>query len=192
MLFATPAFHVRELERADIALLQALYDANPEYFLAVNRRHAGPDEAREAFDAVPPPHIGFHRRWHAGVFDEQRALAGVVDVLSDMCAPGVWHIGLFLMATRLHGGGAAAEVYDALEHWIRRAGARWLRLGVVAGNARAERFWERRGFEDVRMRALDTGGKVNDVRVLVKPLSGEPLSAYLALVPRDRPESTLP
>ncbi len=74
-----------------------------------------------------------------------------------------------------------------------RAGARWLRLGVVEGNASAERFWARQGFQQVRTRAgVDTGGRVNTLRVLVKPLAAEPLAAYLALLPRDQPGSGLP
>nr|MCU0814782.1 GNAT family acetyltransferase [Burkholderiaceae bacterium] len=85
------------------------------------------------------------------------------------------------------------ELYAALEGWTAREGARWLRLGVVAGNVRAERFWAARGFAEVRVReGVDTGRRLNDVRVLVKPLAGDDAATYLGLVPRDRPDSTLP
>ena len=44
---------------------------------------------------------------------------------------------------------------------------------AVAGNARAERFWEKMGYVEVRKRlAVPMGAKVNDLRVLVKPLAG--------------------
>jgi hypothetical protein len=63
----------------------------------------------------------------------------------------------------------------------------------VRGNARAERFWEGRGFRETRVRrGVDTGGRVNDVRVMVKALGDGLLAAYLDLVPRDRPDSPLP
>jgi len=56
----------------------------------------------------------------------------------------------------------------------------------VVGNARAEHFWIRCGFIDVRLRAgVPMGARVNDVRVMVKPLTGEALADYRALVPRD-------
>ena len=67
-------------------------------------------------------------------------------------------------------------------------GARWVRLGVVVGNHRAERFWERQGFTEVRRRdGLTMGQRVNELRVMVKPLDGGQIADYLAMVPRDRP-----
>jgi len=79
-------------------------------------------------------------------------------------------------------------IWNALEAWMKRNGARWIRLGVVAGNARAERFWARAGFVETRVReGVTLGRRVNTVRVLVKPLAGRPLADYLALVARDNP-----
>jgi len=196
----------RELAACEVPLLQALFDANPLYFQAVNGRPPHADEAQQEFDELPPPHLPFTRRWFLGLFDadvdadvgseadaDNKALQGVAVVVQDLCAPGVWHIALYLLATALHGGGAAADTYRAMEAWMRRGGARWLRLGVVAGNARAERFWQAQGFAEVRRReGVDTGGRVNDLRVLAKPLAGGTLADYLVLVPRDQPDSVLP
>jgi hypothetical protein len=61
----------------------------------------------------------------------------------------------------------------------------------VVGNARAERFWERLGYAETRRReGVRAGRRVNSVRILLKPLGGETLPAYLGRVPRDRPGST--
>ena len=69
-------------------------------------------------------------------------------------------------------------------------GAHWIRLGVVVGNARAERFWARCGYVQVRERGpLEMGKKTNMLRVMVKPLAGGSLDAYLSLVERDRPDA---
>lgn len=192
-LFSTPRFSARELAAHEVPLLQALFVANPEYFLTVNGRRPHPDEAQVEFDEMPPPHLGFTRRWFLGLFDAAGALQGVAIVVSDLSAPTVWHVALFLVATPLHGTGAARELYAALEAWMAACGACWLRLGVVAGNARAEAFWQRCGYAQVRQRpGVDTGGRINTIRVLVKPLHGGTLDAYLETVPRDRPDSTLP
>ena len=113
----------------------------------------------------------------------------MANVVSDLLARGVWHIGLFLIATRLHGSGAAQSLYERLERWALDQGAQWLRLGVVQGNTRAERFWDRCGFIEVRKRAdVEMGRLVNTLRVMVKPLAAGALAEYLALVARDRPE----
>jgi len=191
ILFRTPDLHARELAASEVARLQALYDASPEYFLAINGRPPGPSAAQEEFDDLPPPELAFTRRWMIGLFDPAETLAGVAVVLSDFCAPRVWHIAFFLVATPLRGTGAAGRIYGALEAWMRQSGAAWLRLGVVAGNGPGEHFWDKCGYREVRVReGLDTGGRINDVRVLAKPLDPRAgLDAYLALVPRDRPDA---
>ena len=68
-------------------------------------------------------------------------------------------------------------------------GARWLRLGVVQGNARAERFWEKMGYVETRRRlGVEMGTKVHTLRVMAKPLGGT-LEELLERVPRDRPDA---
>jgi len=45
------------------------------------------------------------------------------------------------------------------------------------------------GYVDLRMRTgIPMGKRVNDVRVMVKPLTSNTLADYLTLVPRDRPD----
>jgi len=191
--FESPSYTGRELGRADLALLQALFEANPEYSLLVNGRRPHADEAQVEFAEQPPPSMPFRSRWFIGFFDARGDLVGHSNVLADFLAEGVWHIGLFLVATRLHGCGAALELYDALEAAMATGGAQWARLGVVVGNERAERFWARRGYRELKVRhGIDTGGRINDVRVLFKPLRGGSLDDYLAIVERDRPDSPRP
>lgn len=195
-VFAAAGLQARELRADEMPALQAFFDANPAYFITVNGRPAPPDAAQADFDERPPPHLPWTRRWFLGLFDEAGRIAGVVDVVSDLCAAGVWHLALFLLATERHGRGDAQACYAALEAWVSGQGAGWLRLGVVAGNGRAERFWARQGFRETRVReGIDTGGRINTLRVLVKPLAAAEsadLETYLTRVPRDRPGSPLP
>lgn len=193
-LFETPGFTVRELRQGEVPLLQALLEANPEYFLTINGVPPEPGQAQIEFSELPPQHLRYRRRWVAGIFDRRDGqLVGLIGLLSDFCVAGVWHLSMFLVATHLHGKGTASEVYAALDTWVGACGAQWLRLGVVQGNGRAERFWARCGFLEVRRReGVDTGGRINTLRVLVKPLAGLPVGDYLARVPRDQPGSTLP
>lgn len=193
-LFAGGGLAARELQRDEIPLLQAFYDANPEYFLTINGVRPRADLAATEFDELPPPHLSFDRQWRLGLFEPTAgALGGIAMVTTNLCRPGVWHLGLFVIATRLRGTGVSAEVYAALEGWVRQGGARHLRLGVVQGNAPAERFWARQGYREVRVReGIDTGGRINTVRVLLKPLADEGVEAYLQAMPRDRPGSPLP
>lgn len=192
MHFETPALAVRELRSDEIPALQALFEASPGYFLLVDGRPPSPDEAQREFDERPPAPLGFTRQYFMGVYDRPGRLQGVLIVVSDFCATGVWHIALFFLADALHGTGAAAGLHAALERWAARAGARWLRLGVVVGNAAAEKFWRKCGYLDVRTReSNDAAGRSRTVRVLVKPLAGGTLAEYLDAVARDVPGSEL-
>lgn len=191
VLFAGPGFRALECGENDIPALQRFLEENPEYFLAVFGEGPHPGQAREEFEELPPPDFPYERKWTIRFVDARGAMLAWADVVSDLPAPGVWHIGLFIVATRLHGSGEAKAFHDALEGWARGNGAQWLRLGVVVGNARAERFWERMGYAETRRReGVQAGRRVNTVRVMLKPLGDESLGGYLARVPRDRAEPT--
>ena len=188
-LFAVAGIRAVELGAVDIPRLQRFFDLNPEYFLAVNGEGPGPGEAREEVRGDLPAGWPFTKKWVLGFEDDGLSLAGMANVVSDLLAPAVWHIGLFMVATPLQGSGVARELFHGLETWARGHGARWLRLGVVAGNARAERFWERYGFVEVRTRVgVEMGSRRNTLRVMAKPLAGGTMDEYRALVARDRPE----
>ena len=177
-----------EIDAAAVPQLQRFFDANPDYFLAVNGEVAGAGEAHEEVHGALPAGWSFTRKWVVGIVDGDGAMVAMLNVVSDLLAAGVWHVGLFMVDGAARGGGLAPALLRRLERWAIAGGAAWLRLGVVAGNARAERFWARAGFVEVRRReGVAMGSRVNTVRVMVKPLGDEALPAYLARVPRDRP-----
>ena len=69
-------------------------------------------------------------------------------------------------------------------------GAQWLRLTVVVGNTRAERFWPRLGYVQVRTReGITMGRQVNKVSIQVKGVASVSIEDYVALVERDRPDT---
>jgi GNAT superfamily N-acetyltransferase len=192
-LFTAGAVRARVLEAAEVPALQRYFDANPEYALAIHGQPPRPDEAQQEFDDLPPAWMSFGERWVIGLFDEADAIVGTAFVLSDFLVAGVWHIGLFHLASERHGSGIAGAIHAAMEAWMRRRGARWLRLGVVQGNAKAEAFWAKMGYIETRKRVdVDTGVRRHTVRVCVKPLGDDSVEGYLALMERDRPGSELP
>ena len=186
-LFTVAPYRAVELASGDIDELQRFYDANPLYFQTVTGEGPQPRSAHETFHALPPDEMSFTRKWLLGFRDDAGHLAAMADVIEDLVADDVWHVGLFIVATSLHGGGAARAIYEALERWMKAGGAKWLRLGVVAGNARAERFWEKCGYREVRTRdGVRMGERVNTLRVMMKPLGRGSVDEYLQLVPRDQ------
>jgi GNAT superfamily N-acetyltransferase len=177
-----------ELTAGREPLLQQFFEANPEYFLAVGGEPAGPNEAHEEIHGALPQDWPFTKKWVIGWVDGGGALAAMANLVSDLLAPGVWHVGTFIVATARHGSGDAHALYRGLEAWAVSNGAAWLRLGVVLGNARAERFWQSLGYVQTRTRSgVQIGRQTNTLRVMFKPLANGTLESYLSLVPRDRP-----
>lgn len=190
-LFAGTDWRCAKLAPTDIPLLQRFFEANPEYFLIVNGEAPRPEEAREEYESLPPVGWAFGGKWVLAYIDRDGEMIGMADVLSDLFAPGIWNVGTFIVATRLHGSGAARALYDGLEEWMRANGARWSRLGVVVGNTPAERFWEKAGYREVRRReGLAMGRKVNAIRVMAKPLAQDDWNDYFDKVARDRPDAS--
>lgn len=179
---------VVELLGCDEAELQQFFEQAPDYFIAVNGEPATPTEAREELRGQLP--AGWHcsRVYWLGYRDAQGHLVAVVNIAADLLAAGVWHIGLLLVHTRWHGSGLAQRLHADLEAWAVAKGAQWLRLTVVVGNTRAERFWPRLGYVQVRTReGITMGRQVNRVSIQVKPVGQGTIDGYLALVVRDRP-----
>jgi GNAT superfamily N-acetyltransferase len=179
-----------EITDAEADALQRFFDINREYSIAVNGEPPGPNVAHEVLHGELPAGWSFTKDWLIGYVDDHGTLVAIANVVSDLLATGVWHIGLFIVATARHGDGSSHGIYRGLEAWAIAHGARWLRLGVVQGNARAERFWQRLGYAQVRTRSgVEMGRLTQTVRVMVKTLGRGTLEQYLHLVERDRPEA---
>lgn len=144
-LFTAGGLRCLELDADAVPVLQAFFAANPEYHIAVNGAAPGADAALEQFESLPPAGWPFTKRWMLGFWRPDGTMGAMASAIANLFVEGVWHLGLFIVATPLHGKGTAHELYRALESWMRANGARWVRLGVVDGNRRAERFWERHG-----------------------------------------------
>jgi RimJ/RimL family protein N-acetyltransferase len=179
---------VVELLGGDEAELQGFFEQAPDYFLAVNGEPATPTEARDELQGQLPAGWQCRRLYWLGYRNTQNQLVAVVNIAADLLATGVWHIGLLLMDARLHGTGLAQRLHADLERWALEQGAHWLRLTVVIGNTKAERFWPKLGYVQVRTReGITMGRQVNRVSIQVKPVAGGQIDEYLALVARDRP-----
>ena len=186
-----PSLSVVSLRPDGEQALQQFFEANPLYFLAVHGEPAQPSEAHEEIFGELPAGWPFTQKYVFGYQDAIGRLSAMANVVSDFLAKGVWHVGTFIVDTARHGTGDAQALYESLEHWAVHGGARWMRLGVVQGHARAEAFWLSRGYVQVAKReGIVMGLKTNSIRVMAKPLFGQPLSEYFSLVERDRQART--
>jgi ribosomal protein S18 acetylase RimI-like enzyme len=182
--------HTVELTSVLAPLLQRFFDENPAYFLATSGEPAGPQEGLEEITSELPAGMSFTKKWVVGYVGTSGSLIAMANVITDLFATSIFHIGTFIVATERHGSGEAQILNRGLEEWAVENGAAWMRLGVVKGNARAERFWAAQGYVPVRERPhIEMGKRIVTVRNMIKPLSGGVLEHYFSLAPRDRPET---
>ena len=185
--FRTDEFIAEHVEREQIAEIQAFVESNPEYWLQTHGHPPPADEAAKSFEWLPPAEMGYSEHlWLAVRHSSTREILAQLGVAADLLATGVYHLGFFMTATRTHGSGFAHRLYEAYERWVYDRGARWLRLGVVDGNRRAETFWRRCGYREVKRRdGYILGDRSHVLITMVKPGPGQMLSEYFAAVPRD-------
>ncbi|ASL45235.1 hypothetical protein bAD24_I17315 [Burkholderia sp. AD24] len=190
ILFEVDRYCAIELVSDDLPMIQKFLEDNPAYFLSAEGCLPTKTQAEEEFDSELPEEWAFTSKRAIGFVDGNKELTAFATTVSDLFVDGVWHIGLFILSTDKHGQGVARHLYDGLENWLRVSGAKWLRLGVIVGNARAERFWERNGYLETRRRhGVAMKNATHTLRVMIKPIGEAGLSEYLRLVSRDRPGS---
>ena len=130
-----------------------------------------------SFTALPGRVTGFLGQNGAGKSTTMRVLVGLTGPTSGTAT---------ISGTRF---GDAQRPMSGIEQWAAAYGAAWVRSGVVRGNARAERFWERLGYLEARTReGQQMRARTNTIRVMVKPLAGGCMDEYLRLLSRDRPD----
>jgi GNAT superfamily N-acetyltransferase len=189
-LFSIRGYRAIELSVDDVPMVQSFLESNPEYFHIAEGAPPTSNQAKEEFESELPQGWTYTKKWSIGIVREDGVIEAFATLVSDLFAPGVWHIGLFLLSTANHGYGLATQIYEGLESWLRAAGAKWVRLGVIEGNARAERFWERNGYLEARRRLnVQMKERSQTLRVMIKPVAQAGLATYFELVARDRPES---
>jgi len=91
--------HTVELTREWVPELQRFFEANPLYFMEVNGEPAGPNEAHEEIFGELPPGWSFTKKWVIGYMDASNSMVAMANMITDLLAPNVWHIGTFIMAT---------------------------------------------------------------------------------------------
>jgi hypothetical protein len=132
------ALRTIELGADDEPLLQRFFDENPAYFIAVHGEPAAAGEAHEEIHGLPPAGWSFSKKWLVGYVDGAGSLVAVANVITDLLAPGVWHIGLFIVATSRHAAAMRSGCTmgsNAGPAATGRAGCAWASCGAMAAQS---------------------------------------------------------
>ena len=140
---------VRRLADEDKAALSAAFERDREYFDAINGR----DIPLEEICSVVPAGRALKDK-HTFVLERDGQVAGMIDMVQDYPAPGVWYLGFLYVVERFRGG-LGRDALHGLYTWTKARGGHAIRLGVVEPNLRARHLYATEGFEFEAVREVD-------------------------------------
>lgn len=115
---------------------------------------------------------------------EDGSLDAAAQVMTDCPEPGMWWIGLLIVAPELRSRGIGADLVRQTLAAASERGVGTVKLAVSLKNPRGQRFWERAGFRDTERVCPVTArsGHVDQARILVHdtPMSDDELSKISA------------
>jgi RimJ/RimL family protein N-acetyltransferase len=156
-------------EPPEMAALQCVLEAAPDYFLQITGAPPGGAEAQSTFTALPPGK-SYQDKFVWGLYAGE-AMIGCADVLRGYPVLEKAVIGLLLLAQpwqrRGLGRSFAALVERTIAAWLEIA---CLRIGVVASNEGALAFWRKLGYRETG-EIKSNLEFVREVIVLEKPLA---------------------
>ncbi len=165
-----PGFTVRALAEGDVRELQALFDADPDYFEMAHARPAAMDEVDQIRKALPPEKTQADKFLHL-VIDQRNRIAALTDVIRGFPEPHIWYLGFLYLAKSARGQGLGRRMLQALYPWVRANRGTALRLGVVEENAHARHLYATEGFALQVIREPDpTVDRVRRILVLQRAL----------------------
>lgn len=152
-------------QSADTPAVMALMEAAQDYVLMEERRAPDAAYVDNFFTERPKGHApDALQQYGAGTAGD---LDGAVTVLKGYNTADSWWVGLIILHPRARGTGLSARMMADLVAHARADGARWIKLAVLAQNARARAFYDRTGFTHERDAPAQPGGDGHD-RIVLK------------------------
>jgi ribosomal protein S18 acetylase RimI-like enzyme len=153
-------YTIRLMGPNDEALMQALFESDPDYFRLVQGAPPDPAEAKDLLNELPEGKQ-YRDKFVYALFDRNGALAVVIDLIRGYPNDETWYLGLIFVAPVRRDMGLGTRVLEAVCTHVKRHGGHAVRLGVDRRNVRARALYERRGFRSIneRERAHPNGFK---------------------------------
>ncbi|MBW2254317.1 MAG: GNAT family N-acetyltransferase [Deltaproteobacteria bacterium] len=157
-------------EHEEIAALQRVLEAAPDYFRRVTGVPPDGGEAQRTYRVVPAGK-GWEDKHVLGVFLEGE-MVGCADLVRRYPEEHMAHVGLFLIAERHQQCGLGTTAWGLIEVLMREwPECRTLRGAVVRTNASVLRFWERIGFSQTgEVEPYCYGSVSSELVIIEKPL----------------------
>ncbi|WP_111828178.1 GNAT family N-acetyltransferase [Acinetobacter colistiniresistens] len=151
----------------DIANIQAVFEATPNYFKLIQGHQVEKNAARNDLKAVPTGHPFTAKFFYAIYHKEQ--MIGCIDILQGYPESSIVFIGLLLFIESHQGLGYGSQAVNFISGLAHTWGGDRLRIAVVQSNVSAFVFWSKQGFVELYRKELSA--YVAPVIVMERPLT---------------------
>jgi GNAT superfamily N-acetyltransferase len=170
--FRLDGYTVVRLTAADEGELQDLFVRCSDFHELAEGVPTPPGAASEELVARPPG-TPLRDKFSFGISAAGGGMVGYLDLIRNHPAEGEWWIGLLMLEPAERGAGLGSRVYRAAAEWVARQGGTAIHIGVLEHNPKAERFWRRQGFQEVRRVEWVAGtGRVGRLIIMVDQRPG--------------------
>ncbi len=162
-------FIVRPLEERDAPHLQALFDADPEYFALADGFVSDVDKLQQIRVALPPD--GSYDDKFLFVITQGDQVVGMIDIIRGYPERATWYLPLLFLAKELRGQGSGRRALHAIYAWVRTQGGAAVSVGVAEGNSLGRWLYATEGFVFKTAREPDpTEHRLRRMLVLERPV----------------------
>lgn len=136
-------YHVRCMDRADVADIYALCSKNGLYY-----RYCPPFVTEQSILAdmeALPPNKEVSDKYYVGYYKGAELIA-VMDLILAYPNEETAFIGFFMTAASVQNAGVGSGIINELYRYLASIGFSRVRLGWVKGNPQAEHFWRKNHF----------------------------------------------
>jgi RimJ/RimL family protein N-acetyltransferase len=156
-----------KLTIADEGIVQQFLETCSDYAMLESGKPPMPGDGLKFLQDLPPGKNLNDKYSYALEIDNQ--IIGLLDLVRDYPANNIWWIGLFLLHPKFRGNGLGNQALQTVYRLLRNMHVSEIRLGVLAENFAAYRFWQREGFELLETKhGRQFGEKIHSIFVMQK------------------------
>lgn len=165
------AYIAKKLDSRDENILQCLYEQCTDYAILTDGHPPLSSAAADEFLAVPEGKTT-QDKFIFGLFDQHDTLVGMLETIRHYPNDKSWWIGLMMLAPEHRGKGLGSKFYQVYSSWVAQQEAQSVFLAVLEENQPGFTFWQKLGFEVIRIAPPQQfGNKVHRRYVMRRELS---------------------
>ncbi len=158
-------YEMNSLSQANIEEIQSLCDSCNDYFLISQGCKTIGNEALDILTSLPP-HNDMNDKDVIGIYNTQKKLIGLVDLVKNYPNEGVWIIGLMLIDPKERRKKIGQEMDKIIKTHVLSQSGKAIQLGVLRENKTGRAFWGKLGYLKVGETKSEIKGSQHEIDLM--------------------------